>query len=215
MLTILLDFDWTNCRLPTTNCQLPLLSLRALLVWRRSANALLTSVGNSTITSASTACIKALVVRSVSCQWRLSDSNKWPRSRELVVRSDSTSPCAAFSCPSLPPLGRLSDGGWVAILRRCIHSYTYFCCHQLRSRELVVPQRFNIAVAPRSRAFRGIHFTLFSSNIFACEGIGEESTVVVMRDCVHVCLVCVCSSLASCLGGGWRSMCGMGEYVHA
>lgn len=32
------------------------------------------------------------MVRSVSCQWRLSDINKWPRLREPVVRSDSTSP---------------------------------------------------------------------------------------------------------------------------
>lgn len=178
-------------------------------MWRRSANALLTSVGNSTITSASTACIKALVVRSVSCQWRLSDSNKWPTSREPAVRSDSTSPCAALLCP-FSPLGRLSHGGWVVCQPRCIHSYTYFCCHQPRSRELVVPQRFNIAVAPRSRAFRGIHFTLFSSNIFACEGIGEESTVVVTRDCVHVCLVCVCGSLASFLASGCRGICGIG-----
>ena len=131
LLTSLPTADLPNCRLPTANCQLPLLSLRALLVWRRSANALLTSVGNSTITSASTACIKALVVRSVSCQWRLSDSNKWPTSREPAVRSDSTSPCAALSCP-FSPLGRLSHGGWVAILRRCIHSHTYYCCHQLR-----------------------------------------------------------------------------------
>lgn len=84
------------------------------------------------------------------------------------------------------------------------------------------PQRFNIAVRLPSRAasclvlspfpwqqgdYRsGIHFNLFSSIVFTCEGIGEESSFVVVCACLHVCLVCVCSSLAWCLDGECRAL---------
>lgn len=88
-----------------------------------------------------------------------------------------------------------------------VHTFLHIYCHQSRSRESVVQQRFNIAVASLSHAFPGpssrlshgiraavAYISLFSSIVFAREGIGEEGFFVVVYACVYVCLVCVCSS---------------------
>lgn len=80
---------------------------------------------------------KALVVRSVSCQWRLSDINKWPTSRESVAAAiqhrREHRPLVPFSATTWPPFPWRLSGHHTKV-----HTFSHTYCHQSRPRESVV-----------------------------------------------------------------------------